>query len=57
MLKGYKNVPIKAQPDFLHLMMYILIEMFLSFKTKLYIFVREINILTELFVLKPISCA
>ncbi len=34
-----------AQPDFLNLMMYILIEILLSFKIKFNIFVWEIHIL------------
>ncbi len=37
-LKGTKMYPL-AQPDFLQLMMYILIDMLLSFKIKLNIFV------------------
>ncbi len=37
--KGYNNVPNRGQPDFLNLMMYILIKMLLSFKITFNIFV------------------
>ncbi len=43
-LKGTKNVPIKHSQSYFYLMMYIFIEMLLSFKITFYIFVWDINI-------------